>query len=49
MTIEIYKITHDEIPEEKQQGLIEEFNDHLLSFHEEMKIISAKASTLYRI
>lgn len=49
ITTEIYKITHDEIPDEMHQGLIDEFNDHLLSFHEEMEIISAHALKLYQI
>lgn len=46
---EIYKLTHDEIPKEMQDGLVEEFNEHLLSFYEEMEIISAKASEKYMI
>jgi hypothetical protein len=46
---EIYKLTHDEIQEDMQEGLVEEFNEHLLSFHEEMEIISEKASEKYKI
>lgn len=49
ITTEIYKITHNEISEEMQQGLVDEFNDHLLSFHEEMEIISVRALKLYQI
>lgn len=45
----IYKLIHDEITEEMQEGLVEEFNEHLLSFHEEMEIISEKASEKYKI
>ena len=46
---EIYKLTHDEVPDEMKQGIIEEFNDHLLSFHEEMEIIGENASNKYMI
>lgn len=46
---EIYKLTHDEVPNEMKQGIIEEFNDHLLSFHEEMEIIAENASNKYMI
>ena len=46
---EIYKLTHDEIQEDMQDGLVKEFNEHLLSFHEEMEIISEQASEKYKI
>lgn len=45
----IFKLIHDEILKEAPQELINEFNSHLLSFHEEMEIISEKASEKYKI
>lgn len=45
----IFKLIHDEILKEAPQELINEFNSHLLSFHEEMEIISEKASEKYKV
>ncbi len=49
ISTEINKLIHNTLPEEMQEGLIEEFNNHLLSFHEEMEIILEKASEKYKI
>lgn len=46
---EIFKYVHDEIIEGVPQSVVEEFNEHLLSFYEEMEIISDKASEQYTI
>lgn len=40
---EIFKFIHDEMIENVPQNVLDEFNDHLLSFHEEMEIIQNKA------
>lgn len=49
VSAEIHKITQDEFSEEMQQKLIDVFNGHLLSFHEELEIISEKAAEKYKI
>ncbi len=37
---EIFKFVHEELIEEVPRGVVDEFNLHLLSFHEEMEILS---------
>ncbi len=49
VSTEIFKLIHDEILKEVPQNLLDEFNSHLLSFHEEMEIISEKAVKKYKI
>lgn len=49
VSTEIFKLIHDEILKDAPQDLINDFNSHLLSFHEEMEIISEKASAKFKI
>lgn len=49
VSTEIYKFVHDEVIKEYSQTLVNEFNAHLLSFYEEMEIISQKASEKFML
>lgn len=49
VSTEIFKLIHDEILKEIPKDLLNELNSHLLSFHEEMEIISEKASAKYKV
>lgn len=49
VSTEIYKFVHDEVIKEYSQKLVSEFNAHLLSFYEEMEIISQKASEKFML
>lgn len=49
VSTEIFKFIHNEIIKDAPKDLLNEFNSHLLSFHEEMEIISEKASAKYSV
>lgn len=49
ISTEIFRIVHNELYETVTQSVLDEFNSHLLSFHEEMEIISNIALEKFRI
>ena len=49
ISTEIFRIVHNELYETVTQSVLDEFNSHLLSFHEEMEIISDMALEKFRI